>query len=78
MMSSPLAMFTSCAPKEEPCELRLSFQESTAPRKTLEEKLDYMEELGIVGLEPKGKNLAGRVNEFQQALRGRNIRISGS
>lgn len=76
MMSSPLAMFTSCAPKEKPCELRISFQEGTAPRKTLEEKLDYMEELGIVGLEPKGKNLAERVNEFQQALRGRNIRIS--
>jgi len=56
--------------------LNLSFGEGTAPGKELNERLDYMENLGIVGLEPWGGKLANRVNEFQQALRGRNIKIS--
>ena len=57
-------------------ELRLSFQEGTAPGESLNEKLDYMENLGIVGFEPGGRNLAARVSEFQQALSGRNIKVS--
>ena len=69
------SLLTSCAPKND-TPLRISFQESTAPGKTLEEKFDYMENLGIVGYEPGGWNLAARVNEFQQALKGRNIKIS--
>ena len=35
-----------------------------------------MESIGIVGLEPSGRNLTSRVNEIQQALRGRNIKVS--
>ena len=69
------SLLTSCAPKND-TPLRISFQEGTAPGKTLEEKFDYMENLGIVGYEPGGWNLAARVNEFQQALKGRNIKIS--
>ena len=57
-------------------ELRLSFQEGIAPGETLSEKLDYMENLGIVGFEPGGRGLAGRVNEIKQALSGRNIKVS--
>ena len=74
--SSALSL-VGCAPKKsaEPT-LNLSFQEGTAPGKSLDERLDYMEQLGIVGLEPWGGGLANRVNEFQQALRGRNIKIS--
>ena len=74
--SSALTLM-GCAPKKsaEPT-LNLSFQEGTAPGKSLDEKLDYMEQHGIVGLEPWGGGLAGRVNDFQQALRGRNIKIS--
>lgn len=56
--------------------LNLSFQEVTAPGSHLNEKLDYMEKLGIVGFEPSGRDLANRVNEIQQVLRGRNIKIS--
>ncbi len=56
--------------------LNLSFQESTAPGKDLNEKFDYMEKMGIVGFEPHGKTLPGRINEIQQALRGRNIKVS--
>ena len=79
--TSGASMLTSCAPSEKKIvtpstELRLSFQEGTAPGESLNEKLDYMENLGIVGLEPGGGNLAGRVNELQQALSGRNIKIS--
>lgn len=59
-----------------PVGLRLSFQEGIAPGNSLDEKLDYMESLGIEGFEPGGGNLPERVNELQQALRGRNIRIS--
>ena len=76
LAASPLAALTSCSPKKEEVELKLSFQEGTAPCETLDEKLDYMENMGIVGLEPSGRRLPSRINEFQQALRGRNIKIS--
>lgn len=78
--SSPLSLATSCAPAEKKkgadVELKLSFQEGTAPGDSLEAKLDYMENLGIVGFEPGGRGLSGRINEIQQALRGRNIKVS--
>lgn len=35
-----------------------------------------MENLGVVGFEPGGGNLAARVNEIEQALKGRNIKVS--
>ena len=56
--------------------LNLSFNEGIAPGANLNEKFDYMENLGIVGLEPWGGGLANRVNDIQQALRGRNIKVS--
>jgi sugar phosphate isomerase/epimerase len=56
--------------------LNISFQEGIAPGKSLTEKLDYMEKLGIVGFEPGGGGLAKRVNDIQQALKGRNIKVS--
>ena len=76
--SLPLAGITGCTGKGRYADipLNLSFQEGTAPGETLEERLDYMEELGITGFEPGGRGLAGRVNEIQQALRGRNIKVS--
>ena len=80
--TSGASLLTSCAPAEKKIEtapapeLRLSFQEGIAPGESLTEKLDYMESLGVVGLEPGGGNLASRVNELQQALSGRNIKIS--
>ena len=76
LAASPLAALTSCSPKKEEVELKLSFQEKTAPGEDLNERFDYMENLGIVGFEPGGRNLAARVNELQQALRGRNIKVS--
>ena len=57
-------------------ELKLSFQESTPPGETLNEKFDYMEQLGIVGFEPWGGGLPGRVEEIKAALSGRNIKLS--
>ena len=57
-------------------ELKLSFQEKTPPGETLNEKFDYMERLGIVGFEPWGSGLPGRVEEIQKALNGRNIKVS--
>jgi sugar phosphate isomerase/epimerase len=62
--------------------LNISFQESTLNsgdrevRWSLKEKLDIMERLGVTGLEPGGGGLANRVDEFKQALSGRNIKIS--
>ncbi|MBQ5603475.1 MAG: sugar phosphate isomerase/epimerase [Bacteroidales bacterium] len=76
LAASPIAAFTSCAPKAADVELKLSFQERIAPGENLNEKLDYMENLGIVGFEPNGRNLTERMNEIQQALRGRNIKVS--
>lgn len=56
--------------------LKLSCQEGVAPGKTLDEKLDFLEAYGFVGIEPGGRNLADRVGEFQKALKGRNIKVS--
>jgi sugar phosphate isomerase/epimerase len=56
--------------------LKISCQEGVAPGGSLNEKLDFMESLGIVGLELGGRGLAGRVNEIQQALQNRNIKVS--
>ena len=73
----------ACAPhsKEknknaENVELKLSFQEGTPPGTTLDEKFDYMEQLGVVGFEPSGSRLSERVDEITNALRGRNIKVS--
>lgn len=57
-------------------ELKISFQEGIAPGDSLNAKFDYMEEHGVVGFEPGGGGLGGRVNEMQQALRNRNIQVS--
>ncbi len=57
-------------------ELKLSFQEGIAPGESLAEKLDFMESLGVVGFEPGGRGLASRVKEIQDALGGRNIKVS--
>lgn len=59
-----------------PAELKISFQEGTAPGGSLSEKFDYMEKMGIVGFEPGGGGLVGRVEEIQKALNGRNIKVS--
>jgi sugar phosphate isomerase/epimerase len=56
--------------------LKLSFQEGTAPGKSLAEKFDYMEKWGIVGFEPGGKGLSARVTDIQKELKGRNIQVS--
>ena len=78
-MTGAISACTGAPPKEE-VPLRLSFQEGIPPGDNLNAKFDYMEELGIVGFEPNGRSRAGllsvRVNEIQQALRGRNIQVS--
>jgi len=57
-------------------ELKISLQEGVAPGETLKDKLDLMEKLGVVGFEPGGNGLSGRVNEIKDALKGRNIKVS--
>lgn len=56
--------------------LKISFQEGTAPGKTLREKFDFMEKHGVVGFEPSGRNLSNRINEIKDELKGRNIQVS--
>ena len=56
--------------------LRLSCQESVAPGKSLTEKLDFLEAGGFEAIEPSGRDLTKRVEEFQKALQGRKIKIS--
>ena len=57
-------------------DLKLSFQEGIAPGKNLREKFDFMEKYGVVGFEPGGRGLSGRVNEIKEELKGRNIQVS--
>lgn len=65
-----------CPASGQAVELKISFQEGTAPGENLGQKLDYMEKLGVVGFEPGGVGLAGRVNEINDALKGRNVKVS--
>lgn len=60
----------------KPARLRLSCQEGVAPGKSLTEKLDFLEANGFEGIEPGGRGLAGRIEEFQKALQGRKIKVS--
>ena len=79
ILSTPAGILTSCSPgarKKGAPELKLSFQEGTAPGDSLNEKFDYMEKLGIVGFEPHGRQLLQRAEEYRQALKGRNIKVS--
>ena len=62
--------------KKSSVELKISFQEGTPPGDNLNAKFDYMEKLGVVGFEPGGRGLAGRVKELKDALNGRNIKVS--
>jgi sugar phosphate isomerase/epimerase len=70
------ARAVTIADPPQPARLRLSCQESVAPGKTLTEKLDFLEAEGFEGIEPSGRGLAGRIDEFKQALQGRKIKIS--
>ena len=65
-----------CSEKKATHSLNLSFQEGIAPGENLAAKLDFMEQHGIVGFEPWGGKLPSRVEEIQQALSGRNIKVS--
>jgi len=56
--------------------LKISCQEGVAPGETLTEKLDFMESLGIVGLEIWGGGLETRVTEISDALKNRKIKVS--
>lgn len=85
IFSSPLAALTSCAPKQQECgkgccngtgQLNISFQDDIPGRKDINDILDYMENLGVTGFEPWGGDVITRGNEFQQALKGRNIKVS--
>jgi sugar phosphate isomerase/epimerase len=66
----------SSSEKKQSSILKISCQEGVAPGQKLTEKLDFMESLGIVGLEVGGKGLEKRVVEIQQALQNRNIKMS--
>lgn len=59
----------------QPARLRLACQEGVAPGRTLTEKLDFLEGLGIEAIEPGGGGLPNRVEEFKQALQGRKIKV---
>ena len=75
----PMSLASCAANKKETLPvtpLNLSFQEGIPPGESLNEKLDFMESMGIVGFEPGGRGLAGRVNEIQDALKNRNIRVA--
>ena len=50
-------------------ELKISFQEGTAPGDSLREKFDYMEQHGLVGFEPGGRGLLQRVPQLKEELK---------
>jgi len=88
--SAALATLAACTNDNAGCcadsccstaQLNISFNEGIAPGESLNEKLDFMEKLGVVGLEVGGSVRGGlfldtRVDELKKALSGRNIKIS--
>ena len=68
--------FASDTRRVSKAKLKISFQEGIAPGANLNERLDFMEKHGVVGLEPGGRGLRGRVGEIREALSGRDIKIS--
>ena len=57
--SSPLALATSCsteASARKALKLNISFQEKIAPGETLSEKFDFMESLGVTGIQPNERD----------------------
>ncbi len=81
-LGNSMSAFAGETPADTPpafpikAELRISFQEGTAPGANLNEKFDFMEEHGVVGFEPHGRGMKGRMQEFKDALKGRNIKVS--
>ena len=68
----------SSSEKKQSSILKISCQEGVAPGKELVEKLDFIESLGIVGIEFWGGGLEKRVTEIQKALQSRNIKVSAT
>ncbi len=78
LAGTPMLSSCTAAPtkKKSTAQLNICFQEGIAIGNSLQEKLDYMESLGVNGLEVGGRGLAGRVDEINNALKGRNIKAS--
>ena len=76
---SPATVLASCTPnkKDEKSSvtLNLCLQEGITPGETLAEKLDFMEANGITGIEVGGRGLSNRVDELNDALKNRNIKV---
>ena len=72
----PTTTTTSTSPAAPKAVLRLSCQEGVAPGKSLTEKLDFLEANGFEAIEPSGKGLSARVEEYHKALQGRKIKVS--
>ncbi len=70
------ASHSSASETTQKAQLKFSCQEWVLPYKTLEQKVAFMKEHGIVGLEPSGKGLDKRVSQYQNAFKGSDITIS--
>ena len=67
---------TAHAAKAEVVPMKVSTQEGLLPGATFAEKMDLLEKYGFDAVELSGSGLPGRVKEIQEAIKGRNIRIS--
>lgn len=66
----------SAAHHESKAELRFACQEWVLPFDNLEDKVAFMKEHGIEGLEPGGGGLKDRVKTYQNAFKGSELKIS--
>ncbi|MFY9152866.1 MAG: sugar phosphate isomerase/epimerase family protein [Prolixibacteraceae bacterium] len=76
LFSSFVSEADAPASKRNSVKLKISCQEGVAPGKELNEKLDFMESLGIVGVEFWGGGLEKRIDEIQKVLQNRSIQTS--
>ena len=69
---------TKGRPKKGGAELKISLQEGVTPGETLKEKLDFMENHGVVGLEPNGAGLAERVGELNKKKHNKKTKLNSA
>ncbi|HPA46921.1 MAG TPA: sugar phosphate isomerase/epimerase family protein [bacterium] len=67
---------TAHAAKSEAAPMKISTQEGLLPGATVAERLDSLEKYGFDAMELSGGGLPGRVKEIQEALKGRDVKIS--
>jgi sugar phosphate isomerase/epimerase len=74
--AAPAASANGKSGPAKPAVLKISSQERRIPGKSLREKVEKLQSWGAVGVELASKDLASRVNEIKEAVKGTKVAVS--